>query len=126
MIDHSDKARLVRECVMADRTEILDRLFVDAKTIMAKLIAKNGTFSNLEILRRITRQQQQAYIDLLWSFRDTENRSPFNATHQVIGLQILNIALEDDIYERDTSSDRMGRDLFGNKTAEKFFIPKQK
>ena len=106
---------------MSERTEIIERLFVNAEQFMAELIEKDGNFTNLLLLRRVAQDQQQAYIDLLTSYRDTQNRSPFNAAHQHIGGQILTAA-ENAGYERAPEMDRMGSDIFGNPTKEKFYV----
>lgn len=90
---------------------------------MVELIEKQGTFTNLLILRKVAQDQQEAYIDLLNSFRDTQNRSPFNAAHQEIGKRIYNVAMNSG-YERADGLDRMGSDIFGNPTEEKFYRPK--
>ncbi len=109
---------------MIDRTETLNNLFIHAEQYMADLIAKQGKFSNFEILRLIAQERQQDYIDLLYSFRDTPNRSPFNAAHQEIGGRILNLAQHSG-YERAAELDRMGKDIFGNPSKEKFYRVKQ-
>lgn len=107
-----------------NRTEILDQLFANAETFMAELIDKQGNFTNLLILRKVAQDQQEAYIDLLNSFRDTQNRSPFNAAHQEVGKRIYNVAIKAG-YERAKELDCSGSDIFGNPTEEKFYRPKQ-
>ncbi|MAS36311.1 MAG: hypothetical protein CL610_20065 [Anaerolineaceae bacterium] len=106
-----------------DRSKILDQLFTNAEKFMAELVEKQGIFTNLLILRKVAQDQQQAYIDLLQSYRDTKNRSPFNAAHQDIGGRIFTLAEAND-YVRETSLDRMGSDIFGNPTKEKFYRPR--
>jgi hypothetical protein len=103
-----------------NRTEILDRLFANAEQFMAEMIEKQGTFTNLLLLRKVAQDQQEAYIDLLNSFRDTQNRSPFNAAHQEIGKRIYSNAIKVG-YHRAEDLDRMGTDIFGNPTEEKFY-----
>jgi hypothetical protein len=103
-----------------NRTEILDRLFINAEKFMAEMIEKQGTFTNLLLLRKVAQDQQEAYIDLLNSFRDTQNRSPFNAAHQEIGKRIYSVALKAG-FTRAENLDRMGSDIFGNPTEEKFY-----
>ena len=60
---------------MSKRTEILDRLFINAKTFMAELSQTDGLFTNLQVLLKLARDQQKAYIELLYSFKDTK-KSP--------------------------------------------------
>jgi len=107
-----------------NRTEILDQLFTNAERFMAEMVEKHGQFTNLSLLRKMAQEQQIAYIDLLYSFRDTSNRSPFNATHQEIGGRIYNVAVKAG-YERDDNLDTIGSDIFGNPSKEKVYRPKQ-
>lgn len=111
---------------MTDRTLILDRLFTNAERFMEELTRKHGgVFSNLQLLRRVAQDQQQAYIDLLYSFRDTPNRSPFNAAHQEIGKRIYNAAIRAG-YVRAEEHDGDGLDVFDNPTDEKFYRRKSR
>ena len=106
---------------MTDRKLMMDRLFTNADRFMEELTRKHGgVFSNLQMLRKVTQDQQQAYIDLLYSFRDTPNRSPFNAAHQEIGRRIARVA-EQAGYIHDETRDQMGQDVFDNPTLEKFY-----
>jgi len=101
-----------------NRTDLLDHIFVNVEQFIDELVKKDGTFTNLALLRKVIQDQQQAYIDLLYSFRNEPK--PFNATHASIGKRILSVA-EKLGYELDETLDRNGKDIFGNPTKEKFY-----
>jgi hypothetical protein len=107
-----------------NRSEILDMLFSNAERFMHEEIKKNGNFTNLKLLRLVAQDQQQAYIELLASYRDTKNRSPFNAAHQDIGGRIFTVAHSAG-YARAENLDRMGEDIFGNPSKEKYYQNKE-
>jgi len=102
------------------RTEILDRIFVNVEQFIDELVKRDARFTNLNLLRKVIQDQQQAYIDLLYSFRDEPNNRPFNAAHALIGARILSVA-EKLGYEYDETLDNSGKDIFGNPTKEKFY-----
>jgi hypothetical protein len=105
---------------MTNRTHILDALFINAERFMADLLQKHNRFSNLQILCKVAQDRQKDYINLLVSFHNTQNRSPFNAAHQEIGKRIYKVALKAG-YERAEEFDSMGNDIFDNPTEEKFY-----
>lgn len=105
---------------MTERTKILDRLFTNAERFIEELNAEYGKVSNQEMLRMLTYDQQRAYIDLLYSFRDTERRKPFDAAHQEIGKRLLKVA-EQQGYEHAKEMDRETHTFFGTDTIERFY-----
>ncbi|NOG48688.1 MAG: hypothetical protein HND48_03975 [Chloroflexi bacterium] len=65
---------------MTDRTDALDRLFVNADAIIDSL---GDEFTSQQFLRRVIHEQQHAYIDLLVACRGSD--IPFDQAHQKIG-----------------------------------------
>lgn len=109
---------------MADRTEILNRLFTNVEQYMLESVHrnKNGAFSNIEIGRRIVQDQREAYIELLVACDEREQCSPFMAARQMIGRRLLAIAYISG-YRRAPELDQGCLDIFNNPTDEIFYRP---
>lgn len=72
---------------MTDIEKALDRLFVNAQTIINGL---GNVFTSQEFLRRVIHDQQHAYIDLLVACRHLA--TPFDQAHQKIGRRLSVLA----------------------------------
>ncbi|MFZ2879965.1 MAG: hypothetical protein WA009_10545 [Phototrophicaceae bacterium] len=94
---------------MTDRTDALDRLFVNADAIIDSL---GDEFTSQQFLRRVIHEQQHAYIDLLvaWS----RDRNPFDKAHQHIGKALASI-MEKRGFSKDRRRDE-DINIFGNPT----------
>ena len=50
---------------MSNKDAVLSRVFTNAETIIDELSAESGEFNSQDFLRRVMRDQPEAYIDLL-------------------------------------------------------------
>ena len=96
---------------MSEFTKAIDILMINATDVIEKVSQGDGSFTFKDFLYTLMRENQKAYIELLYLCRD--HQYPFNSAHQLIGKRLRKI-LGDDY----TNSAKEGTtfDIFHNRT----------
>lgn len=103
---------------MTDFTQAMDKLMANASDVIESVLTDNSNFTFEDFLYTLIRDNQKAYIELLYLCRDHQH--PFKSAHQQIGKRLIKVLGDD--YERTTEGTTL--DIFHNTTRNYVYTKK--